>query len=315
MDEEKNNVWDAIYDDRSPAFLLVGYGATRRVEDSKNFDTGARHKSRHLRYQRVASLFEDHVSLTPLNAWLPKLKESNKGRYTQVVHLIDRLLPAPFSFDGTVEDGEYQFYQDSNPVLFPALSDGYKAYLGWITDLLYHVCMGCPTGKKLVENKGVVLVDEIDLHLHPGWQRVVVPMISRALPNLQFVLTSHSPLVTGSLQRANLFVLTQDGNGTVSVQQLDEQVHGMTSEQVLLSSYFNLGSTRATSVTDEIAGLVSSANLENGSAALEAMKTLALAGTGGTNVGKRAPKLRKSARPRIPLKSASTTKAGKNTGK
>ncbi|MEZ5301279.1 MAG: hypothetical protein R3F11_11595 [Verrucomicrobiales bacterium] len=143
----KADLWEGMFDDRSPAFLLVGYGATRRVESSDNYDSSARRKVRHLRYQRVSSLFEEHVSLTPLAAWLPRLQHENKGRWTQVVNLIDRLLPAPFSFQGEFFEGEYLFLQDGAKVAFPALSDGYKAYLGWITDLLYHVCMGCPSGK------------------------------------------------------------------------------------------------------------------------------------------------------------------------
>ena len=58
-------------------------------------------------------------------------------------------------------------------------------------------------------------VDEVDLHLHPAWQRQVVPTISRALPNLQFVLSTHSPIVAGTLSPKNIFVLEMDDSGGI----------------------------------------------------------------------------------------------------
>jgi predicted ATPase len=267
-------LWEGMYAEKTPAFLLLAYGATRRVEDSDRFDSGLRKRSRNIRYQRVASLFEDHVSLIPLASWLPQLAKTNRGRFTQVRNLIDQLLPAPFGFDGKQENGEYVFKHGDQSVPFPALSDGYKAYLGWITDMLYHICMGCPPGKKLVDNFGIVLIDEIDLHLHPAWQRVVVPMIAAALPNIQFILTTHSPIVTGTMQSANIFVVAEGQSGESTVEQFKEKVHGLTSEQVLLSSYFDLSSTRAPAVTGKIETLVAAPDQNPTQRALKALSIL-----------------------------------------
>lgn len=82
------------FDNDNPAFFIVGYGATRRVESSSRVDESARVKSRLRRYQRVAGLFEDHMSLMPLSYWLPGFAKENKGRYSQVHTLINKLLPA-----------------------------------------------------------------------------------------------------------------------------------------------------------------------------------------------------------------------------
>src|SRR5947207_1914827 len=128
-------------------------------------------------------------------------REPNKGRYTQVKNLINRLSGKEhYTFTGDMDGGEYLFERGGLKIPFPALSDGYRAYLGWIGDLLYHVCFTTPTGAKLVENRGIVMVDEIDLHLHPKWQMTVLPILARELPNLQFIVTSHSPLLVGSLE-------------------------------------------------------------------------------------------------------------------
>ncbi len=219
--------WRRMYDNKSPAYLVVGYGANRRVEGAKSYDSTLRGKSRLLRYERVAGLFEDGVTLTPLGAWLPGLESRNHGRYRQVLNLFNRLLPEECRFEGERQGSEYVFKFRGVPVTFPALSDGYQAYIGWIADLLYHICMGCPSGLKLVDNHGIVLVNEIDLHLHPEWQRRVIPDLSAALPNLQFVVTSHSPLVAGTLEAPNIIVMDRDSNGATSPRRIDERVHGL----------------------------------------------------------------------------------------
>ena len=136
---------------------------------------------------------------------------------------------------------------------FQSLSDGYRAFIGWVADLLYHVCFGCPSGKKLVENRGVVLVDEIDLHLHPSWQMKVIPTIAKALPNMQFVFTSHSPLVAGSLEWMNILTLkvTSKTNRTIA-KRLKQSIHGLDADQILLTDFFGLKSTRAASKRPEL---------------------------------------------------------------
>ncbi len=268
-------LWDPMFVDNSPAFLVVGYGASRRVEDSGRFDESARRKSRLLRYERVAGLFESYITLTPLESWLPNFKKENPGRHKQVVNLIDRLLLEGASFAGDLEKGEYLFEMGGAKIPFGALSDGYRAYIGWIADLLYHICRGAPSGAKLVETRGIVLVDEIDLHLHPEWQRSVIPTISEALPNLQFVLTTHSPIVAGSLYHENIFVMETDKDGSSRVRQYEEKIYGRSAEEILLSSYFDLKTTRAEPFVDELRDLSVKAGKGDLKAALAFMEKLA----------------------------------------
>ncbi len=270
----KMQLWDKMYDNNSPAFLLVGYGAGRRVDTDKGFSSSSRQKSRLLRYDRVAGLFEDTVTLTPLGVWLPELSTDNKGRYAQVLNLINRLLPEDCRFDGEREDNEYVFRFRGSPVTFPALSEGYRAYIGWIADLLYHICMGCQSGAKLVDNRGIVLVNEIDLYLHPEWQRRVLPDLSAALPNLQFVVTSHSPLVAGTLQSPNIILMEQDPSNATMARRIDERIHGLSAEQILLSSYFGLKSTRDQDTVNELVSLSKQVRNNEPGAALAFLRRL-----------------------------------------
>lgn len=92
------------------------------------------------------------------------------------------------------------------------LSDGYKAMLAWISDLLGHAFLDAQGDVNPVELQGVVLLDEIDLHLHPTWQRRIVPLLKRAFPKLQFIVTTHSPLILAGFEKEEVIQLRfQDG--------------------------------------------------------------------------------------------------------
>jgi energy-coupling factor transporter ATP-binding protein EcfA2 len=272
------DLWQPVYESENQAFFVVGYGATRRVERLDRYDPGARAHSRAMRDLRVWSLFEDSFSLIPLASWLPRLRQENPGRFKQVVHLLERLLaPGHYRFSGKQEKrGDYLFSRGDMLVPFQDLSDGYKAFIGWVGDLLFHVCYGCPSGKKLVESCGLVLVDEIDLHLHPKWQMQVIRIVARALPRMQFVFTSHSPLVAGSLEWMNIIRLTvgTKTNRTIA-KRLHEGIHGLDADQILLSEFFGLKSTRAATKMHQLTRLRHEATLGDDEAKRAYVRALA----------------------------------------
>jgi hypothetical protein len=247
-----SSAWERMYSEESPAFMMVGYGATRRVDPSDVFDSSNLRKVRRVRYQRVAGLFEDHIALTPLAAWLPRLLRGEPRRSEEIRELIAALLPAEIELVGLGDRDEILFRHRQETVPFGALSDGYKSYLGWIGDLLYHLSDTCPPYMRLDEMTGVVLVDEIDLHLHPSWQRNIASVISKALPSLQFVFTTHSPIVAGTLDSSNIFMMEDEPDGSSRVVQLDEQLYGRTAEEVLNSPYFGVDTSRAPEFEDQL---------------------------------------------------------------
>ncbi|HEV7403851.1 MAG TPA: AAA family ATPase [Chthoniobacteraceae bacterium] len=248
-----SGVWRQMYDRESPAFLVVGYGATRRVT-SQNTDPAQLERRNLIRYLRVQGLFDEGHPLIPLASWLPAMETGNPGRWKQIVDLISLALGDDYKFEGFFVDGEYQVEKSGVRLPMGALSDGYRAYIGWVGDMLYHICMGAPSGAKLVQNRGVVLVDEIDLHLHPEWQRRVIPLLAKTFPNIQFIFTTHSPIVVGSVEWSNIHVLSVDGPI-----QMSEAVSGLSAEQILLSPYFGLETTRSDRKLEELAALESKA--------------------------------------------------------
>ena len=238
-------VWEPMFREDSAAFFFVGYGVSRTVESAAKADASLRRRVRHLRYERVAGLFEEQATLMPLAAWLPFLHTADFGRYQEVEVLLNELLPEGTHFHGQMLNGDYSFSHRELDVPFPTLSDGFRAYIGWIGDLLYHMCECCPDGMALVDHQGIVMIDEIDLHLHPQWQLEVLPTISRTLPRLQFLCTTHSPIVAGTVESANLHLVLSDGDTASILERPELEIHGLTADQILTSSHFGLVSTRA----------------------------------------------------------------------
>jgi predicted ATP-binding protein involved in virulence len=142
--------------------------------------------------------------------------------------------------------------------------------------MLFHACHACPPRKKLTDLRGVAMVDDIDLHLHPRWQMKVVGTVARAFPKLQFILTSHSPLVAGSLEWMNITTLKLQGKtNRTSAVRLKESIHGLDADQVLISSFFGLSTTRAPEKARQLDDLTRRARDGDDEAAMRVVSELA----------------------------------------
>lgn len=87
------------------------------------------------------------------------------------------------------------------------LSDGEKMLLMLVTDLARRLAIANPNSHDALLGKGIVLIDEIDLHLHPQWQRSVIPSLTQTFPNCQFIVTTHSPQVLSEVKKENVFII------------------------------------------------------------------------------------------------------------
>ena len=84
-------------------------------------------------------------------------------------------------------------------IVVDQLSDGEKCTLALFGDLARRVAMANPNRKNPLEGSGIVLIDEIELHMHPSWQRRVLNVLREVFPNIQFIVTTHSPQVLGEV--------------------------------------------------------------------------------------------------------------------
>ncbi|MCU5172105.1 AAA family ATPase [Bacillus paranthracis] len=87
------------------------------------------------------------------------------------------------------------------------LSDGYRSIIGLVADIAYRMAVLNPFLDDHLKTPGIILIDEIDLHLHPKWQRNIVNDLKSTFPNVQFIVTTHSPFIVQSLSSGELQTL------------------------------------------------------------------------------------------------------------
>jgi predicted ATP-binding protein involved in virulence len=193
---------------------LLAYYGTGRIWLQKKKKAVQRPGSRFRGYDDA---FDPAANHKLLSAWMRKaqmvaLQRGERApELVAVQRAIAGCLPecAEVFFD--IDDDEIvSISKDGSITPFHRLSDGYKNMLGTVADIAYRAAVLNPhLGDDAVsKTSGVVLIDELDLHLHPTWQRNVVADLKRTFPLVQFIATTHSPFIVQSLHADELVSLT-----------------------------------------------------------------------------------------------------------
>ena len=103
--------------------------------------------------------------------------------------------------------------KDGEDLDFAQLSDGEKCLLAMVADIARRLALANPGAPDPRAARAVVLIDEIELHLHPNWQREVIPRLQKTFPNCQFLVSTHSPQVLASVQAADVYLLDRSTDG------------------------------------------------------------------------------------------------------
>ena len=131
----------------------------------------------------------------------------------------------------------------SGLVPMSALSLGYQTTLAWAADLAWRLVKHFPLSANPLAEPAVVLIDEIDLHLHPLWQLRIIDDLSATFPGAQFIATAHSPLIVQVAESANL-VLLRKRNRDVEIVNDPEVVRSWRVDQILASELFDVPRAR-----------------------------------------------------------------------
>lgn len=233
-----------------PLIVCFGYGAARRMAERSlpegEPDTG------------TETLFSYHADLRNAEDWLLRAdyaasKESpqqkrQQERLEQVKQLLLAILPEIDGIHFLTGSGVYpiprvEFHTPYGWVPLRHLGYGYQTVIAWMIDFASRMIERYPDSPDPLAEPAVVLVDEIDLHLHPLWQRQLIGYLSRRFPNTQFIATAHSPLVVQAATGANLAVLRRDGDHVVIDNDV-AKIRNWRIDQVLTSDLFGLPSAR-----------------------------------------------------------------------
>lgn len=142
----------------------------------------------------------------------------------------------PIEFAGVDEDdgGLYPAFKTPDGVVpINVLSQGTQSILQWLGMLLIGYAEHYDFPENLAEKPGVVIIDEIDAHMHPSWQRRILPTLSRNFPKLQIFCSSHSPFVLAGLKTGQAQLLKRDHKGKVVVSRNPSDIVGWSMDEIL----------------------------------------------------------------------------------
>jgi predicted ATP-binding protein involved in virulence len=131
------------------------------------------------------------------------------------------------------------------------LSDGYRSIMALAGDLVWRLIQAFPNSNQPLHEQGVALIDELDIHLHPLWQRDIALWLQEQFPHLQFIVATHSPLVASGAGEAALtlqFKLEGDKAAAVPV----DKLAAMNVDRILESPAFGLVSSYSPQTTAKI---------------------------------------------------------------
>jgi len=123
------------------------------------------------------------------------------------------------------------------------LGFGYQSQIAWLVDLASRMFERYPDSPDPLTEPAVAIIDEIDLHMHPRWQRRIVHDLTMLFPNTQFIVTSHSPLMVQAAGDANFALLRREGDH-VLIENHPEVLRNWRVDQILTSELFGLKSAR-----------------------------------------------------------------------
>lgn len=203
-----------------PAFAY--YGTARMWVDSSLMD--AHNPDLEHRTIGYKECLEPSSSYNTFGRWfknlseqaLQKILDENKEQALLIKKAVQQAIDACLESTG-FHDLYYNFelgcfvinHPDVGEMIVDDLSDGFRSILSMVADLAYRMVRLNPQlgEQAVVQTPGVVLIDEIDMHLHPLWQQTVLLDMQRAFPEVQFIVTTHSPQVLSSVPAASVRVL------------------------------------------------------------------------------------------------------------
>ena len=126
-----------------------------------------------------------------------------------------------------------QFETPDGPVPLNVLSQGTQSLVQWLARLLIDMAEYHNYPDDIENKNGVLIIDEIDAHLHPSWQRRIIPALTRHFPNLQMFCSSHSPLMLAGLKAGQVQLLKRDEAGKVTVSRNEQDIVGWSADEIL----------------------------------------------------------------------------------
>ena len=211
-------------------------GPTARNGSGSN--EGSLHEDREIFYR--ASLIRDEDVIQKIIDLDYRSYRRDTPAYRELIVKIGELASEitegfPVEFLGVAEDADGLFPQFRTPdgdVPFNVLSQGTQSIIQWLAHLLVGYAEYHDFPDNLEDRPSIFVVDEIDAHLHPSWQRRIIPALIRNFPKLQIFCSTHAPLMLAGLKEGQAQLLHRDEEGKVAVSRNEDDILGWSMDEI-----------------------------------------------------------------------------------
>lgn len=221
-DREITNYAAKLTNDATNTLPLISYMSTMRVSRSKRGDYGSASKKLNDRRCGYIGCLDSALDIKGIKEWCLNMEmeafhqekpipeyELFKGAVSEVMQKMSDLeTPPSIVYSKLFQDIVYSEGEDTLPISY--MSAGYQSLLWMTMDFAYRLALLNPGQSDYHQATGVVLIDELDMHLHPKWQWNVLGTLEKVFPNIQFIIATHSPIIISSFKNGQLISLDSE---------------------------------------------------------------------------------------------------------
>ena len=221
--------------------LTLAYGATRMLPKKSNIDQYTTQHSINVR-----NLFDHNWPLKNVESWLANPKLISAKDFDWIATSIRDLLLIPGNDKSGKTSllrrrkGKITFNRNGRAEALYDLCDGYKSVLAYAMDIMMSVHQRWPS---IQDAEGLVLIDELETHLHPTWKISIVSLLRKVFPRLSFIVTTHDPLCLRGARPGEVHVMEMTEDELCPVIRQQDIPPGMPIESLLLGDWFKMKST------------------------------------------------------------------------
>jgi predicted ATP-binding protein involved in virulence len=214
---------------------IFAYGMNRKISLKKKSE----------KRNNFETFFNEEQFLENVEDWLIQLDYSVKNKQNSASKIIDiitsvlksNIFPDINGIEFVTSkklENFIRYKTEFGSVRFKEMGYGYQTSISWVIDLIKNLIETYPESTNPLAEPAIVLIDEIDMHLHPSWQKNIVKEIDSLFPNIQFIVTTHSPLILQAIgSDLNLIKLRSNEKSVVIEQDSFEKYQGWSFEELM----------------------------------------------------------------------------------
>jgi predicted ATP-binding protein involved in virulence len=225
-----------------PVIPFAAYGPSRLIINNRR----TRNPINEMGEDRTSPLwclFYPDAILKDINRWIidqlslsSNSEDQNNAqiRFDNIKQMLISIIPNLYDIrEVKQEDGQELLYYEEDlagnniekGLIFEHLSSGFKSLIAMIGDMMLRLFDQQPELTDPAELAGIVLIDEIDIHLHPQWQKKVPQILNDNFPKIQFIVSTHSPIpLLGTPKKSRIYVVSRRQEDGISVERMDDKV-------------------------------------------------------------------------------------------